>query len=267
MHRKTSTATERLTAIRALIVAIASRTGVGAAQILFATLAFVRSLRVSDLRAAGQSLVRRRQVLASIAYASVLTLVIVAGTAALVHGDSPATPAVAVADAQNRLAAAERADRSSRTDLAPNDAASCRGRAGVGRRSPGVGEPDARSRDQLLLRASLGHDAHGDGFRRPIRHTDRRRWRRHDFRRRLALFGVRHIGRDRPWQRVLTHYAHASRINVVVGQPVTAGQIVAWEGSTGDSTGPHLHFEVHQGLWNQVNPAPFLRERGVLIGC
>jgi murein DD-endopeptidase MepM/ murein hydrolase activator NlpD len=65
----------------------------------------------------------------------------------------------------------------------------------------------------------------------------------------------------------LTHYAHASDVMVGAGQPVAAGQPLAHEGSTGDSTGPHLHFEVHQGMWNQVDPASWMRERGVMIGC
>jgi murein DD-endopeptidase MepM/ murein hydrolase activator NlpD len=66
---------------------------------------------------------------------------------------------------------------------------------------------------------------------------------------------------------VQTHYAHQSRTAVQPGQKVKAGQVIGYEGSTGDSTGPHLHFEVHQGLWNQLNPAPFLRARGVNLGC
>jgi murein DD-endopeptidase MepM/ murein hydrolase activator NlpD len=65
----------------------------------------------------------------------------------------------------------------------------------------------------------------------------------------------------------LTHYAHARALNVVAGQQVKAGDLIAWEGNTGNSTGPHLHFEVHRGLWNQVDPAAFLRERGVQVGC
>jgi murein DD-endopeptidase MepM/ murein hydrolase activator NlpD len=66
-----------------------------------------------------------------------------------------------------------------------------------------------------------------------------------------------------------THYAHMNRTAVEPGQTVKAGQIIGYEGSTGDSTGPHLHFEVHQGaMWNQIDPAPFLKAKGVPInGC
>lgn len=66
---------------------------------------------------------------------------------------------------------------------------------------------------------------------------------------------------------VLTHYAHLSSTSVRVGQKVAAGQVVGREGSTGDSTGPHLHFEVHKGLWRQINPAPWLRARGIQVAC
>ncbi|WFE24464.1 M23 family metallopeptidase [Solwaraspora sp. WMMD937] len=67
---------------------------------------------------------------------------------------------------------------------------------------------------------------------------------------------------------VLTHYAHLSATSVAVGDQVAPGDTIGAEGSTGDSTGPHLHFEVHVGgLWSQVDPAPWMRERGVDLGC
>jgi murein DD-endopeptidase MepM/ murein hydrolase activator NlpD len=57
-----------------------------------------------------------------------------------------------------------------------------------------------------------------------------------------------------------------NRADVQVGDKVAAGDTIGREGSTGDSTGPHLHFEVHKGLWNQINPAPWMRARGVNLG-
>ncbi|PZF92874.1 peptidase M23 [Micromonospora deserti] len=66
----------------------------------------------------------------------------------------------------------------------------------------------------------------------------------------------------------LTHYAHLSSTKVSVGDKVSAGETIGLEGSTGDSTGPHLYFEVHQGqMWNQIDPAPFLRARGIDVAC
>ncbi|WP_374728280.1 M23 family metallopeptidase [Catenuloplanes atrovinosus] len=64
-----------------------------------------------------------------------------------------------------------------------------------------------------------------------------------------------------------THYAHLSRVSVAAGDRVTAGQRIGAEGSTGNSTGPHLHFEVHDGRWNQVDPAAWMASRGVDLGC
>jgi hypothetical protein len=54
-----------------------------------------------------------------------------------------------------------------------------------------------------------------------------------------------------------TLYGHNSRLLVQVGQPVYRGQIIALVGSTGRSTGPHLHFEVHYKQ-QYVNPLTYL---------
>jgi murein DD-endopeptidase MepM/ murein hydrolase activator NlpD len=54
-----------------------------------------------------------------------------------------------------------------------------------------------------------------------------------------------------------TLYGHQSRMAVSAGQQVTAGQVIGYVGSTGYSTGPHLHFEVRID-GNPVDPAPYL---------
>ncbi|MET8684857.1 LysM peptidoglycan-binding domain-containing protein [Streptomyces sp. NPDC004732] len=56
----------------------------------------------------------------------------------------------------------------------------------------------------------------------------------------------------------VSRYAHLSAISIGQGQTVTAGQQIGNVGSTGNSTGPHLHFEVLEG-GKQVDPMRFLR--------
>ena len=56
---------------------------------------------------------------------------------------------------------------------------------------------------------------------------------------------------------IMTRYGHASQVLVSAGQFVKRGQIIALMGSTGFSTGPHVHYEVHVN-GQRVNPISYL---------
>ncbi|MER5467639.1 transglycosylase family protein [Streptomyces sp. NPDC002685] len=64
-----------------------------------------------------------------------------------------------------------------------------------------------------------------------------------------------------------TQYAHLSAISVKAGQSVVGGQRIGRSGSTGNSTGPHLHFEVRTGpgFGLDIDPVAYLRAGGVRI--
>ena len=56
---------------------------------------------------------------------------------------------------------------------------------------------------------------------------------------------------------IVTRYGHASAVAVTVGQQVRRGEVIAYVGSTGRSTGPHVHYEVRVN-GAPVNPAGYL---------
>ncbi|MFJ8718365.1 M23 family metallopeptidase [Streptomyces violaceus] len=64
-----------------------------------------------------------------------------------------------------------------------------------------------------------------------------------------------------------SQYAHLSKVTVNVGQIVKTGQEIAKSGSTGNSSGPHLHFEIRTtaNYGSAVDPVKFLRAKGVTV--
>ncbi|MFG3598511.1 M23 family metallopeptidase [Micromonospora chersina] len=68
----------------------------------------------------------------------------------------------------------------------------------------------------------------------------------------------------------ITRYCHMiERPRVVPGQSVEAGEVIGLSGTSGNSSGPHLHFEVHidsdRSSRGAINPVPFMRERGAPV--
>ncbi|MBI5083913.1 MAG: M23 family metallopeptidase [Acidobacteria bacterium] len=59
-----------------------------------------------------------------------------------------------------------------------------------------------------------------------------------------------------------SYYAHLSRMDVIAGQEVRLGQVIAGSGATGRATSPHLHYEVRQG-GTPMNPYRYLAKSAV----
>lgn len=75
---------------------------------------------------------------------------------------------------------------------------------------------------------------------------------------------ILHTINGQSWETVYAHMREGSR-RVSSGDRVAQGQTIGVMGNTGDSTGQHLHFELHRGRWNMsksnaVNPLNYLRE-------
>ena len=64
----------------------------------------------------------------------------------------------------------------------------------------------------------------------------------------------------------VTLYGHVNTTLVSVGERVMAGDQIATMGNRGNSTGPHLHFEVLQGGTERIDPVPWLAKRGLSVG-
>jgi len=64
----------------------------------------------------------------------------------------------------------------------------------------------------------------------------------------------------------VTLYGHVNTTLVSVGERVMAGDRIATMGNRGNSTGPHLHFEVLQGGTERIDPVPWLAKRGLSVG-
>lgn len=69
----------------------------------------------------------------------------------------------------------------------------------------------------------------------------------------------------------VTRYCHlVRRPSVTVGQSVVEGEVIGYVGTSGSSSGPHLHFEVHTGApairANAIDPVAFMRAKGLTFG-
>lgn len=73
---------------------------------------------------------------------------------------------------------------------------------------------------------------------------------------------IRHANGD------VSIYGHMRFFFVHAGEHVAAGQKIALVGSEGQSTGPHLHFEIHRGGFTgpPIDPVPWLKARGIRVG-
>ena len=77
--------------------------------------------------------------------------------------------------------------------------------------------------------------------------------------------GYGYMVKIRYWDGTVSWMAHNSRLVVSVGEQVSPGEIVSYSGSTGNSTGPHVHLEIHPDGGAAVAPRTWLANRGVYL--
>jgi murein DD-endopeptidase MepM/ murein hydrolase activator NlpD len=75
--------------------------------------------------------------------------------------------------------------------------------------------------------------------------------------------GYGNLVKIRYWDGTVSFYGHMSRISVSEGEGVEPGQVVGKSGNTGESTGPHLHLEIHPDGGAAVNPLPWLADHQI----
>ena len=123
------------------------------------------------------------------------------------------------------------------------------------RPGPPLGLPRRRLHPDLRLRLPLGQDAPGAGPRLPASAAPV-----HALSSGTVVFagwsteGYGNMVKIRYWDGTVSWMAHNSRLLVAVGDEVSPGQPIAYSGSTGNSTGPHVHLEIHPGDGGAVVP-------------
>jgi murein DD-endopeptidase MepM/ murein hydrolase activator NlpD len=65
------------------------------------------------------------------------------------------------------------------------------------------------------------------------------------------------------WDGTVSVYGHLNSISAAVGQRVAPGEVIGHSGNTGQSTGPHLHLEIHPQGGPAIDPEPWLRTKGL----
>ena len=90
------------------------------------------------------------------------------------------------------------------------------------------------------------------------RHADLRHRRRHGRQGRMVLAATASTSSSSMAARWRPATRHLSRLNVAAGQQVSKGELIGFVGSTGRSTGPHLHYEVRIA-GDAVNPMPYMQ--------